>query len=79
MPSSVYIQINLLKKGLRLQAEGVITLSTYCQQLYAAQMELLDLLPNSPPTSTGTTAEREIEGMCCICTCIQNRESIIMR
>ena len=51
-----------MKKGLRLQAEGVLTLSGHCQQLYAAQMQLVDLLPDSPLTSIGRDAEREKDG-----------------
>lgn len=41
-----------MKRGLRHQAEGVITLSGFCQQLYAAEMELIDLLPEQPPMTT---------------------------
>ena len=56
------LQISLLKKGLRQQAEGVLTLSGHCQQLYAAQMQLIDLLPDSPPPVVDEAASREREG-----------------
>ena len=45
---ALLLQISILKRGLRHQAEGVLTLSGFCQQLYAAKMELIDLLPDEP-------------------------------
>ena len=60
----VCLQVKLLKKGLRKQAEGVLTLSNQCQQLYAAQVELIDLLPNNLPLPLSEEAEREKEGVC---------------
>ena len=58
------LQISLLKRGLRQQAEGVLTLSGHCQQLYAAQMQLIDLLPDAPPAPAASdeAAEKEKEG-----------------
>ena len=57
------VQISLLKKGLRHQAEGMLTLSGHCQQLYAARMELIDYLPDAPPsTSSGEATEKEKDG-----------------
>ena len=57
-----FFQVNLLKKGLRHQAEGILTFSGQCQHLYSAQMQLVDLLPDAPPTLSGDEAEKEKEG-----------------
>ena len=46
-------QIKELKRSLHTQAEGVLTLAGHCQQLYAAHMQLIDLMPDAPPTSKG--------------------------
>ncbi len=54
-----FLQISQLKKALVCQAEGVITLSGHCQQLYASQMQLIDLLPDTPLENSDTTAEGE--------------------
>ncbi len=48
------IQVSQLKKALVCQAEGVITLSGHCQQLYASQMQLIDLLPDTPVDGSNT-------------------------
>jgi hypothetical protein len=60
----ILLQVSLLKRGLRQQAEGVLTLSGHCQQLYAAQMQLIDLLPDAPPSPSVSSeaAEKEKEG-----------------
>ena len=58
-------QVSLLKKGLQRQAEGVLSFSGHCQHMYKAQMQLIDLLPDAPPTLSGEEAEEEKKGVAC--------------
>lgn len=53
----VLFQIKELKRTLHSQAEGVLTLAGHCQQLYAAHMQLIDLMPDSPPRPTNSCEE----------------------
>ena len=59
------VQITLLKKGMRQQAEGMHMLSGHCQRLYAAQIQLVDLLPDAPPPVSDDKAstEKDKQGM----------------
>ena len=53
----VLFQIRELKRTLHTQAEGVLTLAGHCQQLYAAHMQLIDLMPDFPPIPTNGSCE----------------------
>lgn len=49
-------QLDLIKKGLRAQSEGMMTMMTgHCSSLIQAQMQLVELLPDK--TTTDATGD----------------------
>lgn len=71
---TLLFQIKELKRSLHTQAEGVLTLAGHVQQLYAAYMQLLDLMPDTPPSSKEAGSLSDSTGMSKI-----HNENIIKR